>query len=132
MIALDTNVIARVVLNDDPTQYAAACEALAQEALITPTVILELVWVLRSLGGLNNADLHEIVRTLAGRPNITVGTPGAPEACEEFLRLWAAGLGVEDAAHVAFAGDVGAFVTFDKDFAKRAAKAKSLTPVRVA
>ncbi len=132
MIALDTNIIARVILNDDPTQYAAASEALSQDALITPTVLLELLWVLRSLGGLQTADLQEIVRTLAARSNITIGTPGAPEACQEFLRLWAAGLDPEDAAHVAFVGDVDAFVTFDKDFSKRAKKAGSTMPVELA
>jgi len=50
MIALDTNILARFLLQDDPAQFKLAKDLLAQNAVYTapPTVILELVWVLES------------------------------------------------------------------------------------
>jgi predicted nucleic-acid-binding protein len=50
-VILDTNVIARVVMEDDGIQSAIACNALASASLvIVPThVFCELVWVMRSI-----------------------------------------------------------------------------------
>ena len=50
-VVLDTNVIARIVLEDDGIQSAIACDALAYASLvIVPThVFCELVWVMRSI-----------------------------------------------------------------------------------
>jgi predicted nucleic-acid-binding protein len=50
-VVLDTNVIARVMMEDDGTQSAIACNALASASLvIVPTyVFCELVWVMRSI-----------------------------------------------------------------------------------
>ena len=129
MIALDTNIVARVVLNDDPAQYAAAMAACSQEAIIPPTVMLELIWVLRSLGGLSDHEIQDSLQTLAAKPNLTLGSP---EGCAQFLHLWQSGLDAEDAAHLAFVGDVDAFVTFDRTLAKRANKAKTTVTVELA
>lgn len=118
MIALDTNVLARVILKDDPSQYPAALALLSHgDVLITATVLLELLWVLRSLAQLSETELRDAVRTLAAWPNVTVVSPSA---CDEFLRLWEGGLDAEDAAHLAFVGDVDAFFTFDRALVKRA------------
>lgn len=48
MIALDTNILARYLLGDEPAQAKAAATLLAEEKDFTvpPTVMLELVWVL--------------------------------------------------------------------------------------
>ncbi|MDR0782127.1 MAG: type II toxin-antitoxin system VapC family toxin [Pseudomonadales bacterium] len=50
-VVLDTNVVARIVMEDDGTQSAIACSALASASLvIIPThVFCELVWVMRSI-----------------------------------------------------------------------------------
>lgn len=129
MIALDTNILARVVLNDDPAQYGAALAACSREAIIPPTVMLELIWVLRTLGGLSDHEIQDSLQTLAARPNLTLGSP---EGCAAFLHLWANGLDAEDAVHLAFAGEVDTFVTFDRAFAKRARKAKATITVELA
>lgn len=52
MIALDTNILARLVTNDDPVQaHEAAALIDAGKALFVPfTVTLELEWVLRGAG----------------------------------------------------------------------------------
>jgi predicted nucleic-acid-binding protein len=50
-VVVDTNVIARVVMDDDCAQSVIACNALASASLvIVPTyVFCELVWVMRSI-----------------------------------------------------------------------------------
>ena len=50
-VVLDTNVIARIIMDDDSVQSALACNALATASLvIIPThVFCELVWVMRSI-----------------------------------------------------------------------------------
>ena len=129
MKAIDTNLVVRLLLGDDPVQTRVA-EVLLQEGdvVITPTVLLEVMWVLESRYGASEGELRSALEHLARHPAVSIG---APEQAAEFFRLWDAGLDAQDAAHLAFVGEVEAFVTFDKPFAKRAAKAKSLTPVRV-
>ena len=124
MIALDTNVLARVILNDDPSQYPAARQALAGDGvLVTATVVLELIWVLRSIASLTDDEIRDAIRVIAAWPSVTVVSSSA---CDEFLHLWAGGLDAEDAAHLAFVDEVKAFVTFDHALVKRAKKLGSI------
>ena len=45
MIAVDTNVLARYLLNDEPKQARAAAALLASDSVVVPpTVLLELVF----------------------------------------------------------------------------------------
>lgn len=68
MAALDTNVLVRFLVQDDPGQLAAARRLIrrtiaAGETLFVPvTVTIELEWVLRASFGFAKAD---IVRTLS-------------------------------------------------------------------
>ncbi|RZT03957.1 hypothetical protein SAMN05216319_4265 [Duganella sp. CF402] len=51
MISLDTNILARYLLNDTPSQAIIAQQLLEREPFTVPiTVFLELAWVLESLG----------------------------------------------------------------------------------
>lgn len=70
MVALDANVLARYLLNDDPRQANAAAALLRKQEVFTApiTVILELVWVLQ----VNDCSREQItrgLRTLLGLPN---------------------------------------------------------------
>ena len=47
MKAIDTNLLVRIVLNDQPDQVRAAIEILRGEVLVTSTVLLEFIWVLQ-------------------------------------------------------------------------------------
>jgi predicted nucleic-acid-binding protein len=124
MKAIDTNLVIRLLLDDDPAQSAAVARLLhGGEVLLSPTVLLETIWVLESRYGASDATLHETMAALVRHPHVVLGTP---EQAAEFFRLWRGGLEPEDAVHLAFAGDVQAFVTFDRALVRRAKKLSSV------
>ncbi|MDP3423929.1 MAG: type II toxin-antitoxin system VapC family toxin [Burkholderiaceae bacterium] len=70
MASLDTNILVRLLVQDDPRQTAAVQRLLAQsiqnaETLFVPvTVSLELEWVLRARYGFAKADIIHALSTL--------------------------------------------------------------------
>ena len=70
MIALDTNVLVRLLVEDDPKQAARAGEAVqaaverGERVLIGDTVLAELEWVLESAYGVPRERIHGAVRAL--------------------------------------------------------------------
>ena len=72
MIALDTNVLARLVTKDDPKQARAAAELIdAGDVCFVPiTVALELEWVLRGVYELGPEQIAESFNALLGVRNL--------------------------------------------------------------
>jgi len=69
MIGLDTNVIVRYVMQDDPEQAAKAAdiiEALTGEhpGFVTLVSIVEIVWVLTSCYGFTRAQIAQLLEQL--------------------------------------------------------------------
>jgi len=63
VIAIDTNVLARLVTNDDPDQDTRAADLLQHNAIFIPkTVILELAWVLRYSYGLGRSVISATLK----------------------------------------------------------------------
>lgn len=127
MIALDTNILARLLLRDDARQYGRARELLAQECDYTApiTVMQELVWVLE----VNDCAREDIARGLGlllGLPNFK---PQQPEALRQALTRYTQGLDFADALHLALSQGREELATFDKAFAKQSNKLKALPPV---
>lgn len=118
MIALDTNVVVRLLTDDDPRQTGRARKLLeTRTALVLPTVLLETEWVLRGACGIGRPAIVASIRKLLGLPNIVLGEA---DAIARALDWFEAGLNFADAVHLAFAGEAEAFVTFDARLAKRA------------
>ena len=71
MIAVDTNVLVRAILGDDPVQSPLAQRAIekARAILVPVTVVLEVAWVLKSVGW-NRSQVHEALATLALQPSV--------------------------------------------------------------
>lgn len=82
MEAVDTNVLARLLLNDDPEQVALARAlvertAAARTRIFVPlTVILELSWVLRSVAKLDRTALAESMRLVTTSKELDVEHEG--------------------------------------------------------
>jgi predicted nucleic-acid-binding protein len=73
MIALDTNILVRLITQDDPRQ-AALVERLIQQAtaegevcFVSDVVLCELEWVLEACYGATRSDLLTAIQELASR-----------------------------------------------------------------
>jgi len=126
MIAIDTNVLVRLLLADDPAQTRRA-RALAESdrLFVSVTVLLETEYVLRALYRIPVADIGSGFRTLLGAVDVEDRA-----AVERALDLAAHGVDFADALHVARAGRTTAFATFDTKLLERAKKLGVHPPVR--
>ena len=128
MIALDTNILARYLLDDEPAQARAARRLLADakaEYWIPVTVVLELAWVLRKSDA-PRAVIMDRVRGLLSLRNVR-----AQNADLVFQALgWAAqGMDLADALHLVLSGKAERFATFDEALVKQARKLGVQPPV---
>lgn len=121
MIALDTNILARYLLNDPPTQADIAEKLLhGTEPCTAPiTVFLELVWVLESCD-CERAEIGKSIRLLCGLNNFK---PQHLDALAYALHWYDKGMDFGDAVHLAMSAKETGFKTFDKAFVKIARNA---------
>lgn len=126
MISVDTNLLARFLLKDDPAQFRRAVAVLeADEDVFIPiTVLLELAWVLKS----RETTREEILASLRG----ILALPHVRQQHAEAVRIalgWVdAGMDVADALHLALSGNATKFLTFDTTLARRAARLGARPP----
>lgn len=113
-VTVDTNVLVRALVQDDPRQAQKAATVLQDAALIAVTLpsLCELVWVLRKVYGFQLEDAAQAIRALMATANVEMNRPAV-----------AAGLAVLDAGGdfadgvIAYEGNwLGGetFVSFDK------------------
>jgi predicted nucleic-acid-binding protein len=121
MIAVDTNVLVRLLTNGDLKQAAAARSQFAREPIwMAKTVLLETGWVLRSLYGLEETEIRAAFTKLLGPKNVHAEDESSVAAA---LALTARGIELADAMHVCSGPPGVAFVSFDKSFVGRARRA---------
>jgi predicted nucleic-acid-binding protein len=122
MIAIDTNVLVRLLVNDDPAQSPrAAALFAAEEVFIAKTVLLETEWVLRLSYDLPREAVGVAFERLASVSSVTLEDA---ETVRAALSAHAAGIDFADALHVASARGAARFVTFDKKLGGQAVRAK--------
>jgi len=129
MKALDTNVLARLLLKDDLTQFKKAQALLASDAQFTApvTVMLELVWVLES----NDCSPSEICRGLGLLMNLHNFKPAHEHVIRKALTAYANGLDFADALHLGLSQKEEVLLTFDKSFVKQASQMNQLPAVHM-
>ena len=120
MISLDTNLLARLLLQDDAAQHRRVKALFKTNEVFTApvTVLLELVWVLESSG----CDTGQVAMGLNGLLNLPNFKPERADAVREALRNYLAGAGFADALHLALSAGAQRFLTFDKAFSRQAKK----------
>lgn len=130
MRAVDTNVLARYYLRDDPAQARLADKVLAAGAVFVPkSVLLELAWVLRSVAGQPAGKVIECLAHLMALPGITIEHH---EQVEIALRHCRAGVDFADALHHASSEACSELLTFDdRRYVRRAARLRLKPPVRL-
>ncbi|MFT4243211.1 MAG: type II toxin-antitoxin system VapC family toxin [Acidovorax sp.] len=131
MLAVDTNVVIRFLVDDDPAQHRRAVALFRKHVVWLPkTVLLECEWVLRSAFGFERAEVAQALRALAALPRVRCEDLAAVTAA---LDAMAEGMDFADALHVAssLGADEG-FASFDVRLVRRARKhwpvATVLTP----
>ena len=128
MIALDANILARYLLDDEPAQARAARRLLADakaEYWIPVTVVLELAWVLRK-GDAPRSVVMERLRDLLSLRNVRVQNA---DLVFHALRWAAQGMDLADALHLVLSGKAERFATFDEALVKQARKLGVQPPV---
>lgn len=121
MISVDTNVLVRVLTNDDPAQAKRAIALLgAGPVWITKTVLLETEWVLRYTYDLDVPAIGKAFTKLLSVPGIDVEQRTAVVLA---LGWHQDGMDFADALHLASSDTAKAFASFDRPMAKAATKA---------
>jgi predicted nucleic-acid-binding protein len=117
VIAVDTNVVVRLLVNDDRVQARKAVAIfVGNDVLLSKTVLVETEWVLRFNYGIGRGEIHDALLRVLGMPRVN---------CEEPLQVAQAlawfrqGTDFADALHLASAFGAERFVTFDRKFVAR-------------
>ena len=113
-VAVDTHVLVRAVVRDDPTQGDAAAQLLAEAELIVVALpcLCEFVWVLRKIYRLPPCDVADAIRALLATANVAMNRP----AVEAGLAVFEAGGDFADGV-IAYEGrwfGGETFMSFDK------------------
>lgn len=128
MTAADTNVLVRLIIEDDPEQAARAKRLFDTTDIFIPkTVLLETEWVLRRLYGLDRETVLKSLARVLGLPNVSIEQPAV------VYRAWrwaALGMDFADALHLASSGGESEFVTFDEKL-HRSAQSHEAVNVRL-
>ena len=120
MVAVDTNVIVRLLTGDDPAQEAVARTLFATGPVwIAKTVLLEAAWVLRSLYHHDDQAICEGFIKLLGLTNVRMEDEADVANALHFCQQ---GVEIADAFHLTSRQHGAEFVSFDKAFVKRAKK----------
>lgn len=118
MLAVDTNVVVRLLVADDDDQHARARHLFATRTLWIPvTVVLETEWVLRSAYGFSPDAIGTAISGLTRLANVTVENLDAVTFAIDALGK---GIDFADALHLASARTATeGLVTFDAKFVHR-------------
>jgi predicted nucleic-acid-binding protein len=127
MIAIDTNVLLRVLTRDDMRQHEIAMDFLSgRDCRVQTTVVLELEWVLRSVHRYTPSQIADAFDVLFTTERLFVEEPERLRRSIQGLRD---GLEFTDAYHLAGAIDCDSFATFDRPLIKRARRTFEQPPL---
>jgi predicted nucleic-acid-binding protein len=124
VIAIDTNVLVRFLVNDDADQFKRAKALVSENPIFVPsTVLLEAEWVLRDVYGFTKA---RIVEALGRFLDLDEVSSENAVAATNALAWTASGMDFADALHLASVRDCESLASFDRKFARLAGKHATL------
>jgi predicted nucleic-acid-binding protein len=116
MIAVDTNVLLRFLINDSEAQHQKAFRLFSEHAVyILKTVLLETEWVLRGSFELSHTVISEAFQKLLLQKGVHIEDRFA---VMKAMTLYDQGMDFADALHLASLPDHYTFVSFDKKLIK--------------
>jgi predicted nucleic-acid-binding protein len=129
MLAVDTNVLVRLLTRDNREQWSRVISTFQQHDIwVAKTVLIETFWVLESVYKLSTAEIVTGLWDLVALPNVRVEDEVAVMQAFSYHRE---GLDFSDAMHISSSGTASEFITFDTRLAKRARRVGSLPVCRL-
>jgi predicted nucleic-acid-binding protein len=117
VLSVDTNVLARYLLGDDPGQKALAEQTIADGVYVSLTVLLETHWLLTSRYRLAAPQTIQAISVLRENANIEME---ADEWLDWMLDRLGRGADFADLVHLVASQNQSGFVTFDQAMATQA------------
>jgi predicted nucleic-acid-binding protein len=119
MRAVDTNVVLRILLQDDPRQVAAAESFIDKGAWVSVLALAEAIWVLGTVYDRTPGQQAAAIEMLLSHENLVLQNHEAVTAALELFRSKPA-LGFSDCMMLEFARHAGHLPlgTFDRNLAK--------------
>ncbi len=128
MIAVDTNLLVRILSNDDPIQARRAVKILKSDDIFIPkTVLLETEWVLRHAYEIGRSNIIIGFKKLLGLPNVSVEDP---DSIYQAISWYENKFDFADALHLASSRRCLSFATFDSSFIKKAQQFSSMEMIK--
>ncbi|MGB5134631.1 MAG: type II toxin-antitoxin system VapC family toxin [Prochlorococcaceae cyanobacterium] len=119
-VALDTNLLVRLLTNDDPQQAERVADLIDASAgcYVPITVVLELEWVLR---GAYKLPREMVIRAFKGLLAIRQVHLEQEELVRRVLEWHRQGVDFADALHLARSEGCEALISFDRSLVRQAA-----------
>jgi predicted nucleic-acid-binding protein len=128
MISVDTNLLVRILTNDDPSQARRAVKILKSDDIYIPkTVLLETEWVLRHAYEIGSSDIAVGFQKLLGLPNVSVEDP---DSIYQAISWYENKFDFADALHLASSRRCESFATFDSSLIKKAQQFSSMEMIK--
>jgi len=124
MIAVDINVLVRLLTEDDPDQAKRAAKLFGEnEIFISKTVMLETEWVLRHAYGIDKKGILGAFQRLMGLSNVKIEDH---QTISVAVSWYNKGFDFADALHLASSRAAEGFATFDKSLLRKAGQVSSV------
>lgn len=124
MIAVDTNVLVRLLTEDDPDQAKRAARLFGENEIFIPkTVMLETEWVLRHAYGIDKKGILGAFQRLMGLSNVKIEDH---QTISVAVSWYNKEFDFADALHLASSRDAEEFATFDKSLLRKAGQVSSV------
>lgn len=119
MLAVDTNILVRLLARDDLSQVRAAETSIAKGAWVSQLVLAEALWVLDSVYDLSRAQIATVVEMLLNHSELSLQDADVVAAALAHFRGRAA-VEFSDCLVLEIARKAGHLpvATFDRNFAK--------------
>ena len=128
MIAVDTNLLVRILTNDDPIQARRAVKILNGDDIFIPkSVLLETEWVLRHAYEIERSNILIGFQKLIGLPNVNVEDP---DSIYQAISWYENNFDFADALHLASSSRCESFATYDRSLIKKAQQFSSMEMIK--
>lgn len=124
MIAVDTNVLVRLLTEDDPDQAKRVAKLFGENEIFIPkTVMLETEWVLRHAYGIDKKGILGAFQRLMGLSTVQIEDH---QTISVAVSWYNKEFDFADALHLASSRDAEKFATFDKSLLRKAGQVSSV------